>query len=271
MKNVLLFAFATLAFFSCEKTIELDLGQAEEAIVIEGLVTDQAGRQYIRISKTTPFSSSGKAPAVSGATVAVEDEEGNTYAFVEKEAGYYVPEPDFTGKAGRTYTMSVQAEGATFRASGTMHTLPPFDSLTIRVDEEEKASPDNEGRFYEVLVYINEPQETKDYYLIKFYRNDTLMTDNGSWVNVSSDEFLGENIDALPIPYYYAASDVARIEIYSISREGYKYYLDMLNNISNDGGMFSGQPANLRTNIEGGAIGYFQVSGLSAAELEIRE
>ncbi|MCB0616432.1 MAG: DUF4249 family protein, partial [Phaeodactylibacter sp.] len=178
---------------------------------------------------------------------------------------------DFVGKNGATYSMTAQVDGATYTASGQMHTIPPFDSLTIRVDEEEQADPADEGRFYEVLVYINEPQETENYYLIKFYRNDTLLTDGGGWVNVSSDEFLGEDIDALPIPYYYALSDLARVEIYNISREGYKYYLDFLNNISNDGGMFSGQPANVRTNIEGGAIGYFQVSGLSAAELEVRE
>ncbi|MCB0569665.1 MAG: DUF4249 domain-containing protein [Phaeodactylibacter sp.] len=271
MKNLLFIAFAILAFFSCEKTIELDLGQTEDAVVIEGLVTDKPGKQFIRISKVVPFNGSGQAPAVSGATVAVDDDEGNSYTFVEQQAGYYTPQTDFTGLPGRTYTMHVQAEGITYTASGMMHTLPPFDSLSIRVDEEERADPDEEGRFYEVLVYIDEPQETEDYYLLKFYRNDSLLTDNGSWVYVSSDEFLGGDIDALPIPYYYAQSDVARVEIYAISREGYKYYTDLLNNVSNDGGMFSGYPANVRTNIEGGAIGYFQVSGLSAAELEIKQ
>jgi hypothetical protein len=36
-----------------------------------------------------------------------------------------------------------------------------------------------------------------------------------------------------------------------------------------DGGMFSGQPANVRTNIEGGALGYFQASVMHVLETEV--
>ena len=271
MKNTILLALFALVLFSCEKTIELDLEQTQEATIIEGLITDQAGKQYIRISRSTGFYDNGQNPAVSGATVTVEDNEGNSYAFVEQAPGYYVPEIPFAGKVGSIYSMTAKVGENLYTASETMHYVPPFDSLSIRLDPAEQADPEDEGRFYEVLVYIKEPQATVDYYLAKFYRNDTIQNWDGEWAFAYDDLLLTEDIDNLPAPFYYAKDDLAKVEMYAVTHECYKYYLDLNENINSDGGMFSGQPANLRTNIEGGAIGYFQVSGLADAEIRVAD
>lgn len=271
MKNILFPILLALALFSCEKTIELDLEQTQEAVIIEGLITDQPGRQYVRISRSVGFNSSGQNPAVSGAIVAVEDQEGNSHAFTEQAPGYYLPAESFTGRVGHTYTMTARVGEKTFTATEKMNYVPPFDSLAIRIDPQEKADPEEEGRFFEVLVYIKEPQATVDYYLAKFYRNDTILNWDGSWAFAYDDLLLSEDISNLPVPFYFAKEDTARAEMYAITRECYKYFLDLTSNVNNDGGMFSGQPANLRTNIEGGAIGYFQVSGLSVAETKVTD
>lgn len=271
MKNILFLALFALALPSCEKTVELDLEQTQAATIIEGLITDQAGKQYIRISQSAGFYSNGQNPPVSGAAVTVEDSEGNAYSFIERDPGYYVPQTPFAGKVGNTYTMTAKVGEGIYTASELMNYVPPFDSLSIRIDEEEQADPEDEGRFYEVLVYIKEPQATVDYYLAKFYRNDTIQNWNGEWAFAYDDLLLSEDISNLPIPFYYAKGDMARVEMYAITRECYKHYLGLNENINNDGGMFSGQPANLRTNIEGGAIGYFQVSGLAVAETKVAD
>ncbi len=271
MKNIILLALFSFTLFSCEKTVELDLEQTPEATIIEGLVTDQPAGQYIRISRSAGFYDIGENPPVSGAIVSVEDDEGNTYSFVEQSPGYYVPKTPFSGKVGATYTMTARVGEDIYTATEIMNYVPPFDSLRIRIDAEEQADPEDEGRFYEVLVYIKEPQATVDYYLAKFYRNDTIMNWDGAWAFAYDDLLLSEDISNLPVPFYYAKDDVARVEMYAITRECYKYYLDLTNNVNNDGGMFSGQPANLRTNIEGGAIGYFQVSGLAASEIRVAD
>lgn len=271
MKNIILPTLLALALFSCEKTVELDLEQVEQATIIEGLITDQPGRQYVRISRSMGFYDQGQNPAVSGAVVTVDDSEGHSYAFVEQAPGYYVPKAPFTGKVGATYTLTAQVGESVYTATEPMNYVPPFDSLTVRIDAEEQADPEDEGRFYEVLVYIKEPQATVDYYLAKFYRNDTIQNWDGEWAFAYDDLLLSEDISNLPIPFYYAEGDMARVEMYAITRECYKYYLDLNENINNDGGMFSGQPANLRTNIEGGAIGYFQVSGLADVEIRVAD
>lgn len=266
MKNWFLFLAVAAFIFSCEKTITLDLKQSEEQLVIEAQVTDQPGKQYVKISRSVPFSGSGQTPRVSDANVIVEDSDGIVYEFAESEPGLYLPLEPFTGSVGQEYTLRVSLDGQIYTASDRMYYVPPFDSLGVRLDEEEMQDSDENNRFYEVLVYIKEPPVTTDYYLAKFYRDGEELNDNGESIFVYDDFLLGEEIDALPFPYYYAEGEKATVEMYSLSRSAYKYFLDILSNIDGDGGMFSGQPANIRTNIEGGAIGYFQVSSIAVSE-----
>lgn len=269
MKKILLAFLAAIAFFSCEKTIELDIAQADPVVVIEGLVTDHPDMQYVKISHSKPFGGPGSSPAVSGASVSVTDENGQVIVFAEASPGYYTPVEPFAGKAGTTYGLSVKLDGQLYTAEEEMQFLLPLDSLSVREDPEEKADPEEEGRYYEVLIYGREPQATEDYYLFKFYRNDTLWNNDGSWIFAYDDTILGERIHDLPMPMYFAKDEHARLEMYAITQRAYRYYLDLNSNINNDGGMFSGQPANTRTNIEGGALGYFQASVLNTLELNV--
>ena len=269
MKNLLFLFLAVAALFSCEKTVELDIEQAASVVIIEGLVTNRADKQYVKISRSRAFGSNGATPTVSGAEVTVSDEMGQVVHYEESVPGWYTPVEPFTGRAGITYYLTVKADGQTYTAEEEMQFIPPLDSLAFREDTEEKMDPEEEGRYYEVLVYGEEPQETEDYYLFKFYRNDTLFTNDGSWVFAYDDTILGERIHDLPTPMYYAKDDWAKVEMYAITRQAYRYYIDLSSNINNDGGMFSGQPANTRTNIEGGAIGYFQASVLQVLELQV--
>ncbi len=47
-----------------------------------------------------------------------------------------------------------------------------------------------------------------------------------------------------------------------ISRDGYLFYNDLNTILNSDGGMFSPPPANPRSNVTGGALGFFQVSAM---------
>lgn len=258
-----------LLLWSCEKTIEIDLDQAEPLVVIEGLITNEYRQHQIKISKTNPYTTNGQTPRVSGASVMVEDNEGTIYEFEESEPGIYLSKEAFAGQVGYTYNMSVEVEGQHFTASDQLLSVPPIDSLTIKIDEEEAADPEDEGRFYDVLIFVEEPQETVDFYLVKFFRNGEVENFDGEIVWVFDDVALGPEIDNLPAPIYYALEDTARVEMYSLTRKAYRHYLELSFNIDNDGGMFSSPPANVSTNIEGGAIGVFQVSGISVAEVRL--
>ncbi len=272
MKNHAFIYLCGLLFFSlaCEKTIPLDPGQTPELYVVEGLITNENTRQQIKVSRTQGFNDVGVSAGVSGAEVVVTDDQGLVIAFSEAQPGVYKSKEAFAGEIGRTYTLTIEHNEQFYTASEMMNTMGTIDTLLTQIDAEEQADPDEDGRFYDILVFMKEPQETENFYLVKFFRNGQLENFDGEDVYVFDDVAIGENLSALPGPVYYAEGDVARMELYSLSRQAFRFYSDLNANINNDGGMFSSQPANVSTNLEGGAIGYFQVSAFDKKEVIIQ-
>jgi hypothetical protein len=274
MKYIILI-FTALVFWSCEKTVFLDLDQTPSKIVIEGLVTNQPGYQFVKVTRTVDFYESGETPRITDATVLVEDDLGNQFVYIHNpnnhpdSSGYYLPVVPFVGETGRTYYLTVDVNGEQYGASDKLYDVTAIDSLEYQVNIDEEDDPKEDGKFYEVLMYAKEPQETNDYYLFKFFRNDSLVLYNPSDIYFSDDKTLGEEINGIPSPVFYALGDTARVEMYSLSRTGYVFYNDLFNLINNDGGMFSPPPANSRTNLSNGALGFFQVSSVNISGVRI--
>jgi hypothetical protein len=269
--------FSGFIFWSCDKAVLLDLDQMAPKIVIEGLVSDQPGYQFVKVSRTVDFYESGATPRVSDAIVFVSDDLGNEYAFTHNpnnhadSTGYYLPTIPFVGAPGRTYHLTVTVGTEQYEAEDQMYQVTAIDSLQYRVNEDEQDEPKEEGKFYEILLYAKEPQETSDYYLFKFFRNDSLKIYSPTDIYFADDKVLGEEINGVPSPVYYAPEDSARVEMYSLSRVGYVFYSDLFNLLNNDGGMFSPPPANSRTNLSNGALGFFQVSAITISGIRIIE
>lgn len=279
MKNIITFIctiVSAVLFTSCEETVMLDTLQAPPKIVIEGIVSNVDGNQFVKITKSTDFYQSGKTPRVSNATVTVQDDLGSIFPFVHNpknesnKNGYYYPSIPFKGSIGRTYTLKVVADGQTYEAQDQMTRTMTFDSLTTRVNDDEKKDPKVRDRYYQVLLYGKEPQETKDYYIFKYYRNDTLSLYNNSDVYSVDDQGIGANVNGVTAPIYFGLNDKVRLEALSVSRNAFLYYYDLANLINGDGGMFSAPPANPRSNISNGALGIFQASAIASNEIVIK-
>jgi hypothetical protein len=260
---------------SCEETIKLDLDQVQQQIIIEGVVTNNPNHQFIKVTRTLGFYQSGRPTPVTNATIVLHDNTGQSYPFSHNptanngQDGYYFPTAGFAGATGRTYRLEVQADNQIYEATDVLYPVTTFDSITYRLNEDQVEEPEEEGKFYELLMYAKEPQESKDYYLFKFYRNDTLITFFDTDIYSTDDILLGERIDGLPSPVYFGELDTARIEMLSLSRNGYLFYNDLFNLINNDGGMFGSPPANPRTNLTNGALGFFQASAIESDTLII--
>lgn len=276
MRIALSILFLSLFFFSCEKTVLLDLEQTPVRIVIEAQVTNQWGYQFVKVTRSADFYTSGKTPRVQDALVTVTDDEGLVISFIHNprnhadSMGYYLPATPFRGTLGKSYSLFVNVDGKEFQASDKLLPVIPVDSLQYRENEFEKIDPKEKGKFYEILMFAREPQDQKNYYLFKFFRNDSLTLYNETDIYYSDDELLAEKIDGVPSPVYYAKGDRADLEIYSLSRAGYVYYNDLFTILNNDGGgMFGPIPASPRTNLSGGALGFFQVSAVHKSGLNI--
>ncbi len=269
MKKILFFLMIGALVMGCEETIVLDLDQTEPVVVIEGLITNQEVRQFVKVSKTRGFYDEQATSPVEGASVWVRDDQGNEYAFEETQPGYYESVEVFAGVIGRTYFMEVNDGEKRYEASEMMYSVTTVDSLAFRPAEDIDSTDVERNRRLEVLVYLNEPQDEDNYYLAKFFRNGEHLNDDGTTVFYFNDDVLNGNIHDFPLPEYFAEGDLARAELYSISAQAFRFFADLEKALNNDGGLFSGIPANASTNIEGGAIGYFQVSAVEARELVI--
>jgi hypothetical protein len=264
-----------LVFMGCETPYTIDLNQAKPQIVIEGMVTDYPGHQSVKVSMSGGFYSAGKTPRVTDATVSVKDDLGESFTFVHNpnshpdSAGYYVPVQPFTGQIGRTYTLKVEANGKAYESTDKLVKVLPLDSITYDLSEEEVDNPENDGKVYEVKMFAHEDKTTKNFYLFKFFRNDTLTFDSESDIYYTDDTLLGEKLEGVPAPVFYRHGEKCTVEIYSISRVGYVFYNDLFNLLHNDSGMFSPIPASPRSNISNDALGFFQVSQLVVSELKI--
>jgi hypothetical protein len=267
--------FTAFILTSCTEGIDLDLRQSPIRIVIEGLVTDKPGYQSVKVTRSADFYSTGKTPRVIDAVVTVRDDLGQAFNFVHNpnnhvdSAGIYVAK-DFVGVIGRSYRLTVVVGNEVFEAEDQLTPVLTPDSVKYRINEEEAFDPKDYGKIYEVLLYAKEPQDQTNFYLFKFFRNDSLTYYNETDIYYSDDELLAGQIDGIPSPIYYAKNDKARVEIFSLSRKGYVFYNDLAVLLSNDaGGMFGPIPSLPRTNLSNDALGFFQVSAVSLSEVEI--
>jgi hypothetical protein len=259
--------------FGCEEVVTLDINQAAPKLVIDGLITNEDTTHFVRITKSGDFYGSG-GKNVMDAIVEVRDNLGNIFSYTHNPEGYdslngyYFSDQQFAGKEQRIYNLSVTVESQIFTASDTLRPITTIDSLSIQVDSRAADDPESEGEIYQVLLYAKEPQETVDFYYFKFYRNNIIeVTDNN--VYVFDDRLLGNSLNGLPSPILFKQGELAAVEIYSLTREQFVYFMDLANILNSDGGMFSPPPANPRSNISGGALGLFQVSGISKASILI--
>jgi len=278
MKNfntILFLAFIGTFLMSCQETVELDIKDFEQQVVVEGLITN-SDLNFIKLLKSREFYDSGASEKVTNATVVVTVN-GEDNVFVHNPDadpllnGVYLPPAGFTPVIGNTYHLSAIVDGEEYEAEEILLPVTTIDSLTVRLDEEEIQEPEVEGRFYEVLFYAQEPQDRIDHYLFKFYRNDSIVKDSNEDIYFSEDKFLGEEIDELPIASYYAIGDTVKVEMYSLTRESYVYYADIFNLINSDGGMFSPPPANPRNNISNDGLGFFQVSAIDTETIIVED
>ena len=261
----------------CDESIKLDIDQMEPKVVIEGLITNAFKNHYVKVSFTKEFYQSGSTYRIVDAVVVVTDEDNNTYAFThnpnnhELLDGYYLSDIAFAGEVGKEYTLTVTYNGQIFQATDQLLPVTTIDSLGIRLNTDELEDPEVPGRVFEVLFYAREPQDRIDYYLFKFYRNGAIVHESESDIYFAEDKFLGENIDDLPIADFYAIGDTVKVEMYSLSKNGFIYYTDMFNVLNNDGGMFGPIPNNPRNNISNGALGYFQTSSVDSETIVVKK
>lgn len=284
--SFVLLLFVVVLSFGCETVIQTKLDTGPSQLSVDAILTDQPGPQQIRLTQTAAYFDNSPAPVASGATVAVTDNTGKTFAFTGPDKdGYYVWTPtarDTLGKVGRTYTLRVQYQGDVYTAQTKMNRVPPVDSITF---QDAPVNPVSSDRGYRAEYYARDFAGAPDQYRIRYYRNGAIQNRVGDFINVYDASFSNSSdTDGLlfiqPIrraanpENLYRMNDVVKVEILSITLDGF-YFLEELQTQLNNTGLFARPATNLPTNVintsQNGraATGYFMASAIQSRTVTV--
>jgi hypothetical protein len=243
------FIFALFFLASCEKEISIDLEEAETRLVIEGNITNEQGRQVVKITKTVSFSASNNVPAVTGASVTLSD---GTWSetLTETSAGVYETTP-MQGQVGKTYSLTIVHEGKTYTATSKMPQAVPLQDLEMRKNTFPNATEDT---FFAVPIFDDPVEQGNNYRFTQTLNRKLdgayiIFNDNVNNGLTNERPMFSQNLEI-------KKNDTLTVEMRCIDKPIYDYFF-ALSSLEGQGPGGGTTPANPPNNISGGALGYF--------------
>ena len=262
-KKYIFFSLLYLGISGCKKEITLSLDTNQSILVIDGVITDEAGPYYVRLSKSMAISDTAAFPGIKNATVIIKDNFGKIDTLGHTKEGIYLTKKT-KGMYGNTYFLEVIVDGKKYSAQSTMPEKVTLDSLRIN------SFNINGILRYSVIPVYQDPILLGNSYRFIQKINDTLdktfhvFNDNLNNGKVNQRP-LGGGTDSLEVKL----NDLVSIEMQCITRQTYLYYYTL----NQQGGAGPGggtTPSNPPSNIIGGALGLFSAHTVQKSGITIK-
>ena len=245
-KILLAFTLCSFILISCEKEIDLDLDESDQLFVIEAIVHDSLGDNFVSISKTRPFDDNGPIERVTNAVVQIKDGVGGVFNLVQTVPGFYT-NTNLEGVSGRTYELQVDIAGEVITATSFLNPRIEIDSITY--EEEPSFGGPAEEKEYGILCYFTDPLNVVNFYRMKAFLGEE---QQDGFVNWSDDAIDGASTGLPVFNATYFAEEVATIQLLSVDEVNFRYFTAIT---ASQGGDVPGNPI---TNLSGDkAVGYF--------------
>lgn len=258
LNHLLLILFAVMAT-ACEKVIDIDLNEKDPKIVIEGIIDNQPGPYYVRITTSVNYDESNEFPPISGASVIVTDNLGGVDTLKEIYPGIYET-VSTTGVPGHTYSLNIYTpDGKNFTSVCKMPDLVPFDSLKLD-------SLEFFGEMaYSFTPYYLDPSVMGNRYRMILKRYLYGERDNSD--DLFDDRFNNGVTNTRPVfnDFELFPGDTVRLIKQDVDQVIYDYFNTL--NLVDDGNT----PANPPSNISNGALGYFSAQTTQTKEVVMPE
>jgi hypothetical protein len=271
--------------FTCIDPYTPDLKSFESLLVVDALVTDENKSNYVILTRTIETADDDPV-RVTGATVIISDDLGNSTLLVEKSPGEYRTDSlAFRGAPGRTYTLSIETGSGEKYLSDPSLMYPVADIDSIYFSKDQLLSEETGEMIPGVSVYIDTRDESTGNYFRwsyeewwKFqipepkmfdYINDSTIIPVAElkqvcWANKKSDVIDIENTlpestsQFIKKPVLFISSEETNrlmIQYYveirqlSLSKEEYRFWDLMLQLNESGGDIFDKQPFQIFSNI----------------------
>jgi len=270
----------------------------KEILVVEGLITDLAGNNLIKLSKSKPLGGTSSARGLSGCSVFVSDDQGSQIRFTETSEGTYTPDQFFRGSIGRLYTLHISTGTANYESLPMkMLPVPQIDSVYYEhrtLSENKDIGITAEG--CQVFVDTHDPTNQCKYYRWEFSETWEFMlpytvpnavcwvSNNSDVINVKSSSALKEDrISKYPLNFISNTSDRLRLKYsilvnqYSISEDEFQYWNKLQSLTQQVGGLYDIIPSSIPSNVfcvndpAEKVLGFFSVSANTSKRIFIRD
>lgn len=276
-----------LVLKSCVEPYDPIINEVQEVMVIEGVITDKAGRHTINVSRSTPYNEPTFEP-VSGCVVSVQDNFGSIEFYTEswEEAGVYEANLDepFLG-VDKIYSLQVVTPNNSVYVSDydTLLSCPPVDAVYYEHEVSGGADPDDvwQGiQFYNDVRgfdggarnYRWKATATWEYhspYTSNYvwyygvtlpYLEDTVstcyLTETIETVYAASTQLLSEN-NIFKNKLHYVSDQTPRlaerysllVEQHSLTDQAYTYWEKLAAQSANSASLYETQPSSSQGNI----------------------
>lgn len=280
--DITLWLAAMLAAVSCVEDFTPEIKEADvRKIVVDAVLTTEPEAHCVRLSASAPYGTpSERIPVISGARVTLSD--GSKEVTLKEDDGtgcYYTPE-DYAAVEGRTYTLRIEGEdGGEAFSFEAQDTMPPCG---VRAD-----AFDYYKMTDSLWVFAIWGQDLPG--IISHYAADLRINGKshgyGQWVSIDGYQmFDGNYLNGGEYLFYSAfeglrdggeetrplkEGDEVDLYFYSMSDFFYTFMSAMLSESIAHLPLFSPQPANLPTNLTGGAAGVFALAHVTRMHLVI--
>lgn len=264
------FWFAT----SCTEKFNVELDESFARLVVEGSISTDTARHYIKLSKTTSYFFNEAPPIVSGAQLTLAGPFG-TVLFEElpETPGTYVSPENFFALAGADYTLDIRlvTEVGGSRSYNALSKAPSTDFRmdSIALDYQQPFD------FFLVKLYAWDPPTT-DFYKFDALINGQPITDTASRSLVIDDRFTnGNNTNGIAVMFIRGdelkIGDTLTLVMSAISKEYYDFFLQLRTQSGPSNPLFSGPPANIASNIREGGLGFFDARIVKRSSIVIKD
>jgi hypothetical protein len=218
--------FLLLPLWGCEDVVEVDLPESQNLIVVEGWISNDEKRQELKITRSIPFSSTQSDNGIDDASVTLQSNIGESFAFDHIDSGLYASRTEFSARELRSYTLDiVLVEGDTIKS--LFESFKPvteiIDSQLLSFLENDPDNPSEQIRVFYPKIIAEDSAGFPNFYRWRFFRNGELYTDPES-ITIQDDRFFDGN--AIPNTFDkfgYSSGDTIVVELQSISKNAFEY------------------------------------------------